>query len=201
LRLKNTIEDVADAVLAQTGVKQYAVYWERQIFRLLRIVFGVVDYALSLAAIAHLVRKILAFNWEPVNLVALRPDLADYDRTYNLHCPEGGLFENFGDFRSITLQVEKQTFREYATNPKPTPRAYLMLDVTYYLGGDFSAENRVEFHAKDTVHYATASFHTVPGVYRLPWGCGKVIVENRVHNSVNSVWFGGTPVCKPQRIT
>jgi hypothetical protein len=60
------------------------------------------------------------------------------------------------------------------------PKAYMMLDVTYYLRE--TIEN-MEFRGEHTVHYASARFHSVHGEYQLPWECGTVIVENRVQTT------------------
>lgn len=76
-----------------------------------------------------------------------------------------------------------------------------MLDVTYYLREEFSIANRPNYGPEDTVHYASGSFHTVPGPYKLPWGCGKYIVENRVTNTLATRFLGFTPTFHPQRIT
>jgi len=56
-----------------------------------------------------------------------------------------------------------------------------MLDVTYYLRETIDEMTHKSGH---TVHYAAASFHTVPGEYRLPWESGTLTVENRLKTDV-----------------
>lgn len=51
--------------------------------------------------------KMTSFPSTPVRLTALRPDLFDFDRTYNTqHYPENGSFSR-GNFRDIVLDVKK----------------------------------------------------------------------------------------------
>jgi len=51
--------------------------------------------------------KMISFPSTPVRLTALRPDLFDFDRTYNTqHYPTDGVFCR-GNFRDIVLEVKK----------------------------------------------------------------------------------------------
>jgi len=82
------------------------------------------------------------------------------------------------------------------------PTAYLLLDVTYYLRETFTnAQKHGWLSDRDTAHYASATFHTMPGEYTLPWCSGTVVVENRLHRVKYGPLLSTDYIKYPQRIT